>query len=96
MTKHRSEQTGPVASFSVTAVADPGVLPRILELFAKRGLVPAQVKSTRTGPDGGELHVDIQMTDMAQPLAVYIGECLRAMFCVEQVFVSELRRQEVA
>jgi len=96
MTINRFDQTGPVACFSVTAVADPGTLPRILELFAKRGLVPAQMTATRVGPDGGGLCVEIRMTDMDQALAVYIGECLRAMFSVEQVFVSELRRQAVA
>ncbi|MDA0661443.1 MAG: hypothetical protein O3B08_01220 [Proteobacteria bacterium] len=80
----------------MTAVADPGALPRILELFAKRGLVPAQMTVTRTGPDGDGLHVNIRMPDMEQSLAIYIGECLRAMFCVEEVFVSELQRREVA
>ena len=96
MTINRFDQTGPVACFSVTAVADPGALPRILELFAKRGLVPVQMSASRTGPDDGGLSVDIRMTDMDQALASYIGECLRAMFCVEQVFVSEMRHQEVA
>ena len=28
------------AFFSVHAQVDPGVMPRVLELFAKRGLVP--------------------------------------------------------
>ena len=29
------------ACFSVHARAEPGVMPRVLELFAKRGLVPS-------------------------------------------------------
>ncbi len=96
MTINRFEQTGPVACFSVTAVADPGVLLRILELFAKRGLVPERVQVSRTGADGGELAIEIQMSDMDQSLAIYIGECMRVMFCVEQVLVSEQRQLAVA
>ena len=96
MTISRFDQTGPVACFSVTAVADPGALPRILELFAKRGLVPARMNVTRAGPDDGGLSVDIWMTDMEPSLAAYIGECLRAMFCVDDVVVSQTRRRKVA
>ena len=32
----------PTACFSVVARAEPGVLPRVIELFAKRGLVPTR------------------------------------------------------
>ena len=32
--------------FSVQARAEPGVMPRVLELFAKRGLVPQNWHST--------------------------------------------------
>ena len=31
--------------FSVHAAAEPGVMPRVLELFAKRGLVPHKWQS---------------------------------------------------
>ncbi|MEX2616951.1 MAG: hypothetical protein WD767_12725 [Alphaproteobacteria bacterium] len=71
-------------------------MPRILEPFAKRGLVPAQMNVTRAGSGDGGLCVEIRMTDMEPSLAAYIGECLRAMFCVEEVFVSESRRRKVA
>ena len=92
MTRNRFDQTGPVACFSVTAIPDQGTLPRILELFAKRGLVPAQVNASLVGPAGDSLRVEIQMMDMEHVLAEYIGECMRVMFCVEQVFVSERRQ----
>ena len=32
-------------SFSIRALAEPGVMPRVLELFAKRGLVPQRWNS---------------------------------------------------
>ena len=36
-------------SFRLTAVADPGLLPRVLEPFAKRGLVPERLRAERRG-----------------------------------------------
>ncbi len=38
-----------VAYFAVTANADPGAMPRILELFAKRGLVLDYCRMDRFG-----------------------------------------------
>jgi len=94
MTTPQCDRTTPTACFSVLARAEPGVLPRILELFAKRGLVLASLQAWQTGAD--ELTVEIRMNGMEQPLAVYIGECLRAIFTVEQVLVSESRQADVA
>ena len=37
------------ACFSVQARAEPGVMPRVLELFAKRGLVPQRWHSAAAG-----------------------------------------------
>ncbi len=74
----------PVAAFSVTAQPSPGVMPRILELFAKRGLVPTHWQSTVNGP---ELAIDIRMHGMEQPLADYIGRCLRQIHLVDRVLV---------
>ena len=45
-------ETDVTACFSVQAVADPSVMPRVLELFAKRGLIPARWHSDLGGrPD---------------------------------------------
>ncbi len=74
----------PVAAFSVTAQPSPGVMPRVLELFAKRGLVPTHWQSTVNGP---ELAIDIRMQGMEQPLADYIGRCLRQIHLVDRVLV---------
>src|ERR1700752_3672177 len=49
------------ACFSVHARAEPGVMPRVLELFAKRGLVPSSWKSSTSGGDRSQLRIDIQM-----------------------------------
>lgn len=76
------------ACFSVHARAEPGVLPRVLELFAKRGLVPTSLHGTAQGPGEGELTIDIQMRGMAAELANYVAMCLRQIVGVEVVLTS--------
>ena len=77
-----------VACFSVHAHAEPGVMPRVLELFAKRGLVPSSWHSTTSGPEERELTIDIQMQDMGFELADYVAACLRQIVHVEVVLTS--------
>lgn len=74
----------PVAAFSVAAQPSPGVMPRVLELFAKRGLVPTHWQSAVNGP---ELSIDIRMQGMEQAQANYIGRCLRQIHLVDRVLV---------
>jgi acetolactate synthase small subunit len=78
------------ACFSVHAVANPGVMPRVLELFAKRGLVPSSWTS-RVGAEQ-DLTIDIQMSGMDGALMDYVAACLRQIVGVEVVLVSEKRR----
>ena len=87
------EFSTPTAWLSLTARAEPGVLPRVLEYFAKRGLTPHRLESRRT--EGG-LTIDIRMTDMDQALAAYIGRCLRGIVAVESVLVDQERRAGAA
>ncbi len=65
------------ACFSVTAQVAPGVMPRVLELFAKRGLVPDRFDCRR---DGSALTLDIAMHGMDLELACYIGRCMNQIF----------------
>ena len=58
-----------VACFSILAEAEPGVMPRVLELFAKRNLVPDRWHSDRTGPGGRDLAIDLQVEGMTPELA---------------------------
>ena len=48
-----------VACFSIQAEAEAGILPRVLEIFAKRGLVPRRWVSDVTGPGSRELSIDV-------------------------------------
>lgn len=75
------------ACFSVTAEAEPGVMPRVLELFAKRGLVPSLWHS-RVAPTG-ELTIDVQMDGMETPLARQIAKSLRQIWGVATVLTAE-------
>jgi acetolactate synthase small subunit len=74
--------------FSIHAHAEPGVMPRVLELFAKRGLVPSAWHSSTSGPEHGELAIDIQMRGLGRDATDYIAACLRQITFVEVVLTS--------
>ena len=83
----------PTARFTVTAQAGPGVLPRLLDYYAKRGLVPDRFDAVCDGP---RLTVEIEKKDMELELARYIGRCLDRIFEVERVLVTQKRFADVA
>src|ERR1043166_2196011 len=74
--------------FSVQAAAEPGVMPRILELFAKRGLVPQKWRSTVSGT---ALAIDVQMGGLGRDTADYLARCMRQIVGVDAVLTSERR-----
>jgi len=74
--------------FSVQARAEPGVMPRVVELFAKRGLVPQKWHSTASGE---ALTIDVQMGGLDRDLSGYIARCMRQITGVETVLTSETR-----
>ncbi len=80
-----------VFCFSVQAEAEPGVMPRVLELFAKRNLVPLRWHSDVTGPGAKELSIEIQMAGLTPELTDYMARCLRQMHYVDTVLTSEKR-----
>jgi acetolactate synthase small subunit len=76
------------AYFSVCARAEPGVMPRVLELFAKRGLVPTVWHSAIAGSDRGRLTIDIEIGGLGHEVARYIASCLRQIADVETVLTA--------
>jgi acetolactate synthase small subunit len=80
-----------IACFCVHARAEPGAMPRVLELFAKRGLVPSAWHSAIGGTDEAQLTIDIQMRGLARDIMDYIAACMRQMPFVEVVLTSERR-----
>ena len=77
------------ACFSVHASAEPGVMPRVLELFAKRGLVPSFWQSSTSGGDRSQLTINIQMPGLANETIDYMAACLRQIASVEGVAISQ-------
>jgi acetolactate synthase small subunit len=73
------------ALFSVDAQVEPGVMPRVLELFAKRGLVPSAWRSVVTQKEQPRLIIEIQMSGLGRDITEYIAACLRQIASVEAV-----------
>ena len=84
-------QSRQTACFSVIATAEPGTMPRVLEIFAKRGLVPAHWLSAVAGPRDGKIHIDIQLADSDRELAERLAQSLRQVVSVQSVLTSEKR-----
>ena len=83
-----AETAPPAVAFSLLARAEPGVMPRVVELFAKRGLVPQKWHSTVAG---AALSIDVQMGGLDRDLADYIARCMRQIAGVETVLTAESR-----
>jgi len=82
-------ETAETARFVVSAAAEPGVAPRVLELFAKRGLVPDNFHARVAN---GRQTIEVRAHTMTPELAAYIGCCLRQIVHVERVLVSREER----
>jgi hypothetical protein len=65
------------------ADAEASVLPRALELLAKRGLVPARVFAQA---DADQLSVEIEVEGLASDTAEHVGRCLSQIVGVRQTF----------
>ncbi|CCQ72441.1 hypothetical protein [Magnetospira sp. QH-2] len=92
LTPFRSAATEPQSStacFSVHAVADAGVMPRVMEAFAKRGLVPTTWYSTVRNVQRDDLQIDIQVRDMHHDQREKLAAALRRIVGVEVVLTAE-------
>jgi hypothetical protein len=76
--------TAETSRFSLQASAEPGVMPRVLELFAKRGLVPDRWHSVVARP-GMTLSIDIEIGGLERETVAYVANCLRQIAGVELV-----------
>jgi acetolactate synthase regulatory subunit len=74
------------ACYRVHARAEPGIMPRVLELFAKRGLVPQKWHSAASSR---ALAIEVQVAGIDRDMADYIGRCMRQIVGVETVLSSE-------
>lgn len=83
-----SPDAASVHCYAVTAVADPGIMPRIMELWAKRGLMPDRWHAVRSA-SGDDVHMDIETSELDVTLAMQMAEAMRSMFGVSQVLMSK-------
>jgi len=68
--------------FTVFGEADPALLPRIVALFAKCGLVPARFQAEAFGE---EMHVEVEFADLNPTRADHFAEVMRQMPVVSLV-----------
>lgn len=71
------------AVFSIDAVAEPQALLRILDIFARRDLLPSQV-DTRVTPAGLLVNIRLACDDRVAEL---LSACLNAQACVKRAEV---------
>ncbi|MBR45521.1 MAG: hypothetical protein CMM31_03375 [Rhodospirillaceae bacterium] len=69
-------------------------MPRVLESFALRDLIPTQIHVTRSGSEDmrtpeAELTIDVQVSGVAAEARKAIARNLRAIACVHSVLTSE-------
>jgi acetolactate synthase small subunit len=82
-----SDRRSPAAHFLVRARAEPGVMPRVLELFAKRGLVPSLWLARTAAED--ELTIEVEMPGLAREAMDYLAASMRQIASVAVVLASE-------
>jgi acetolactate synthase small subunit len=86
-----NSEASATACFSIQAEADPGVMPRVLELFAKRGLIPSRWHSDLEGEatQAPSLSIDLQVTGLSRQQVEHVSATLRGMVSVNDVMTSE-------
>ena len=80
-----------VYCYSVQALPEAGVLPRILQSFAKLGVVPRRCHAALEGAAEQRLVVDVQVQGLAEVMAEHIADLLRTNVCVDSVLTSRLQ-----
>ncbi len=82
-TDHRNDVT-----FAVRAQRTPDVLPRVLDIFARRNLVPDRWASLRAGPARAHLVFEIEIGGLAETVAERIAASMRQIVNVDSVVAS--------
>ena len=73
--------------YSLLARPEPGVMPRVVELFAKRGLVPQRFAGAASAT---ALSIEVQIADLSRDTVDYIARCMRQIVGVEAVLTTSL------
>ena len=81
------------AIYFVTADAGPAMACRLVEPFAKLGLVPARIHLSTEDHDGNELAADLRVGGLSRRMAHLIDKALRRIVGVRQVIMLVEERQ---
>lgn len=73
------------AKYFVVALADPGIAPRLVEPFAKLGLVPSRLHLSTEHGAGEEVSADLRVSGVDRMTAHLIDKALRRIVGVRQV-----------
>ena len=63
-------------------------MPRVLEFFAKRGLVPTRFHGDVVGAGDEGLIIDVHIQDLEDEVAAHIAACLRELVDVDRVLTA--------
>lgn len=74
---------GVAVRFMLDAESSPGLLPRLLQPFARRDLIPDRMWAHRSG---GVIHVEIALEAMSSELVHLVEGNLRQVVGVQRVF----------
>jgi acetolactate synthase small subunit len=74
--------------FAVYADAEPDVMPRVLEQFAKRNLVPSRWYSALVDGVTPELQIDVRVDGVDDHVMGHIARCLENVVHVRQVVIA--------
>ena len=77
--------------FSVHTDAEPSALPRVMEVFALYGHIPARCHIERSGPDSQDLVIDAQLEGLGRDEAALVAKRLGRVISVVQVLWSAKR-----
>ena len=78
--------------YSVLARAEVSVMPRVLELFVKRGILPRRCHGVVGGAGRDELEIDLQVDGLDPDTAEHIQRSLAQLVHVERVLMSRAQR----
>ncbi|NQV80567.1 MAG: hypothetical protein HQ495_08430 [Alphaproteobacteria bacterium] len=81
--------TQSTAVFTIQAAADPGTLPRVIDLFAKHALVPSRWVGSAHESDAN-VHLTLEFDGLAESEARALANGLRRILCVDAV-VTDMR-----
>lgn len=82
------EETQQTVCYSVHGRSDVNVMTRVLELFAKLGVVPDRWHSATDGRQADRLQIDLQVRGLTRVQREHIAQCMRGLVDVDTVLMS--------